>query len=93
MALLFVALWLAMAEEKQATGFGCAEVERDGTGLFGVPAWKGDVRLGGLESDGVERRYILAAEHQVTVQADLRVALDGQPRQLQLEVVVLVDNL
>lgn len=77
MTLLFIALWLAMTEEKQAAGFRRPEVERDGTRLFGVPARECDVGLGCLEGHGVERCYVLTAEHQVTVETDLWIALDG----------------
>lgn len=91
--LLFAALRFAVAEQQQAAGLGGAEVEGDGAGLLGVPARQGDVGLGRLEGHGVEGRHVLAAEHQVPVQTDLRVSLDGQTRQLQLEVVVLVDHL
>ncbi len=91
--LLFAALGLAVAEQQQAAGLGGAEVEGDGAGLLGVPARQRDVGLGRLESHGVQGRHVLAAEHQVPVHTDLRVPLDGQTRQLQLEVVVLVHHL
>uniref|UniRef100_A0A8C9SG15 Uncharacterized protein n=1 Tax=Scleropages formosus TaxID=113540 RepID=A0A8C9SG15_SCLFO len=91
--LLLGALQAAVAEEQQAAGLRGAEVEGDGACLLGVPPGEGDVGLGGLEGDRVKGCDVLAAEHQVPVQADLGVSLDGQAGQLQLEVIVLVDHL
>uniref|UniRef100_A0A4W3GCI5 Uncharacterized protein n=1 Tax=Callorhinchus milii TaxID=7868 RepID=A0A4W3GCI5_CALMI len=82
-----------VAEEEEAVGFGGAEVEGDGARLLGVPPGQRDVGLGGLEGHGVQRCHVLAPENQVTVDLHLGVPLLGQPRQLQLEVIVLVDHL
>uniref|UniRef100_A0A3B4ZBS7 Secreted protein n=1 Tax=Seriola lalandi dorsalis TaxID=1841481 RepID=A0A3B4ZBS7_SERLL len=76
--LLFGTLRAAVAEQQEAAGLRGAEVKGDRARLLGVPLGQGDVRLGGLESNGVQGRHVLAAEHQVTVQGDFRVALDGQ---------------
>lgn len=91
--LLFGALWAAVAEQQEPAGLGGAEVKGDGPCLLGVPLGQGDVGLWGLEGNRVQCRHVLTAEHQVAVQADFRVTLDGQPGQLQLKVVILVDHL
>uniref|UniRef100_A0A3B3UJX7 Uncharacterized protein n=1 Tax=Poecilia latipinna TaxID=48699 RepID=A0A3B3UJX7_9TELE len=91
--LLFGPLRTSVAEQQQSAGLGGAEVEGDGACLLGVPLWQRDESFGSFERDGVESRHVLAAEHQVTVQRDLRVAVDGQPGELQFEVVVLVHHL
>uniref|UniRef100_A0A3Q2XQ10 Uncharacterized protein n=1 Tax=Hippocampus comes TaxID=109280 RepID=A0A3Q2XQ10_HIPCM len=76
--LLFGPLRAAVAEEEEAAGLRGAEVEGDGARLLG---------------DRVQGRHVLAAEHQVAVQGDFWVTLDGQAGELQLEVVVLVHHL
>lgn len=91
--LLLRALRFPVAEQQESAGLGGAEIEGYGAGLLGVPARQGDVGLGRLEGHGVEGRHVLAAEHQVAMQTDLWVSLDGQTGQLKLEVIVLIDNL
>lgn len=91
--LLLGGLWAAMAEQQEATGLRCAEVEGDGACLLSVPLGQGDEGLRGLEGDWVQGRNILAAEHQVTIQSDFGISLDGQAGELQLEIIVLVDHL
>uniref|UniRef100_A0A8C7VED9 Uncharacterized protein n=1 Tax=Oncorhynchus mykiss TaxID=8022 RepID=A0A8C7VED9_ONCMY len=68
-----------VAEQQQAAGFCGAEVEGDGACFLGVPLGQGDEGLGGLKGDGVQGGHVLTAEDEVSVQADLRVPLDGQP--------------
>uniref|UniRef100_A0A8C6V3T4 Uncharacterized protein n=1 Tax=Neogobius melanostomus TaxID=47308 RepID=A0A8C6V3T4_9GOBI len=76
--LLFGALRRApVAEQEQAAGLGGAEVEGYGARFLGVPLGERDVGLRGLEGDRVQGGHVFAAEHQVSVQGDLRVALDG----------------
>lgn len=82
-----------MAEQQQSARLRGAEIKGYGAGFLGVPARQGDVRLGCLERHGVQGRNILAAEHQIAVQTDLRVSLDGQTGQFKFEVIVLVDDL
>uniref|UniRef100_A0A3B4GS80 Uncharacterized protein n=1 Tax=Pundamilia nyererei TaxID=303518 RepID=A0A3B4GS80_9CICH len=64
---------------KKAAGLCGPEVKRDRARLLGVPLWQRDVGLGGLKSYRIQGCYILTAEHQVTIQGDFRVTLDGQP--------------
>uniref|UniRef100_A0A8C8STH0 Uncharacterized protein n=1 Tax=Pelusios castaneus TaxID=367368 RepID=A0A8C8STH0_9SAUR len=52
-----------MAKEQQPVGLGGAEVKGDGACLLGVPLGQGDVGLGRLKGDRVQRRHVLAAEH------------------------------
>uniref|UniRef100_A0A8C2WPY4 Uncharacterized protein n=1 Tax=Cyclopterus lumpus TaxID=8103 RepID=A0A8C2WPY4_CYCLU len=91
--LLFGTLRTAVAEQQESAGLRSAEVKGDGARLLGVPLGQGDVGLGGLKGDRVQGCHVLTAEHQVTIQGDLGVALDSQPRQLQLKIVVLVHHL
>uniref|UniRef100_A0A8C9YYC0 Uncharacterized protein n=1 Tax=Sander lucioperca TaxID=283035 RepID=A0A8C9YYC0_SANLU len=77
--LLFGTLRTAVAEQQEPAGLRSAEVEGDRSRLLGVPLGQGDVGLGGLKGDGVQGRHVLAAKHQVTIQGDFRVTLDGQP--------------
>uniref|UniRef100_A0A674ICJ0 Uncharacterized protein n=1 Tax=Terrapene triunguis TaxID=2587831 RepID=A0A674ICJ0_9SAUR len=64
-----------MAEEQQPVGLGGAEVKGDGASLLGVPLGQGDVGLGRLKGDWVQRCHILTAEHQVPIDLHLGVAL------------------
>lgn len=83
----------AVAEQQQPVGLRGAEVEGDGAGLLGVPLGQRDVGLWRLKGHGVEGCDALASEDQVSVDLHLGVAFFGQSRQLQLEVIVLVDDL
>uniref|UniRef100_A0A3B3BCZ1 Uncharacterized protein n=1 Tax=Oryzias melastigma TaxID=30732 RepID=A0A3B3BCZ1_ORYME len=91
--LLLRALRPTVAEQQKAAGLHGAEVKGDGACLFGVPLWQGDVGLWGFKGHGVQSGHILTTEHKISIQGDLGVTLDGQPGQLQLKIVVLVDNL
>uniref|UniRef100_A0A8C7LZQ5 Uncharacterized protein n=1 Tax=Oncorhynchus kisutch TaxID=8019 RepID=A0A8C7LZQ5_ONCKI len=64
---------------EQAAGFCGAEVEGDGACFLGVPLGQGDEGLWGLKGDGVQGGHVLTAENKISVQADFRVPLDGQP--------------
>uniref|UniRef100_A0A3Q3IL84 Uncharacterized protein n=1 Tax=Monopterus albus TaxID=43700 RepID=A0A3Q3IL84_MONAL len=77
--LLFGTLRAAMAEQQEAAGLCGAEVKGDRACLLGVPLRQGYEGLRGLKGDRVQGCHVLAAEHQVTVQGDFRVALNGQP--------------
>uniref|UniRef100_A0A3B1IWX2 Uncharacterized protein n=1 Tax=Astyanax mexicanus TaxID=7994 RepID=A0A3B1IWX2_ASTMX len=83
----------SVAENQQAVGLCGAEVEGDGSGLFAVPAGKSDVGSWSVEADGVQSRHVLAAEGQVSLQADLGVTQLGQMGELQFELVVGVHHL
>ena len=83
----------ALAEQQQAAGLGGAEVEGDGAGPLGAPAGQRQVGGGRVERHGLRGRHVVAAESQVAVDAHLGVALLGEARQLQPELVVLVDHL
>lgn len=86
-------LRFAVGEEDQPVGFGGAEVEGDGADAFGVPLGQSQVRVRGLEVDGVEGRDVLALEDDVALELHLGVHDAGEARQLQADVVVLVHDL
>lgn len=92
-SLFFGALRFPVTEQQQSAGLRGAEIKGYGAGFLRVPARQSDVRLGRFKRHRVESRYILAAEHQITVQTDLRVSLDGQTGQFKFEIIVLVDDL
>uniref|UniRef100_A0A3B5AFW7 Uncharacterized protein n=1 Tax=Stegastes partitus TaxID=144197 RepID=A0A3B5AFW7_9TELE len=91
--LLFRTLRAAVAEQQKAAGLCSAEVKGDRPCLLGVPLGQGDVGLRGLEGHRVQGCHVLASEHQIAIQGDFGVTLDGQPRQLQLKIIVLVHHL
>uniref|UniRef100_A0ABI7YBF7 Uncharacterized protein n=1 Tax=Felis catus TaxID=9685 RepID=A0ABI7YBF7_FELCA len=86
-------LGFAVSEEDQAVGLGGAEVKGDGTHAFGVPLGQTDVRLWGLEVDGVQCGHILTLEYNLPIDLHLGVPNPGQARQLQTDVIILINNL
>uniref|UniRef100_A0A3Q2TU96 ZP domain-containing protein n=1 Tax=Fundulus heteroclitus TaxID=8078 RepID=A0A3Q2TU96_FUNHE len=76
--LLFRPLRASVAEQQQSAGLCGAE---------------GDESFRSFKRYGIKSRYILTAEHQITMQCDFRVAVKSQPGELQLKVVVLVHHL
>lgn len=91
--LLFGALRSAMAEQQESAGLRGAEVKRDGARLLCVPLGQRDVGLGGLEGDRIQRCHILATEHEVSVQGNFWIPLNGKSGKLEFEVIVLVHHL
>lgn len=86
-------LGLAMGEEDQAIGLSGAEVKGDGTHAFGVPFGQADISLWGLKVDGVQRGHVLALENNFTIDFHLGIPDPGQARQLQTNVIILINNL
>lgn len=91
--LLLRALGAPVAEQQESAGLGRAEVKGDGAGFLGVPLRQRDVGLWRVEGDRIQGGDVLAAEHQVAMEGYFGVALDGQSRQLQLKIIVLVHDL
>lgn len=86
-------LGFAMSEEDQAIWLGGTEVEGDGTHAFGVPFGQTYVSLWGLEVDRVQCGHILTLEYNFPVDFHLGIPNPGQTRQLQTDVIILVNNL
>uniref|UniRef100_A0A3B4TVX3 Uncharacterized protein n=1 Tax=Seriola dumerili TaxID=41447 RepID=A0A3B4TVX3_SERDU len=86
-------LGLTVGEEYQPIGFGGAEVERNGAHAFGVPFRQSQVRVRGLEVDGVEGGDIFALEDNVALELHLGVHDTSEAGQLQADIIVLVHHL
>uniref|UniRef100_A0A8C8YSF4 Uncharacterized protein n=1 Tax=Prolemur simus TaxID=1328070 RepID=A0A8C8YSF4_PROSS len=86
-------LGFSMSKEDQAIGLSGAEVEGDGAHTFSVPLGQADVSLRGLKVDGVQRSHILTLEHNFAIDFHLGVPNPGQARQLQTDVIILINNL
>lgn len=82
-----------MSEEDQAIGLSGAEVKGDGAHAFGVPFGQADVSLRGLKVDGVQCSHILTLEYNFPVDFHLGVPNPGQARQLQTDVIILINDL
>lgn len=86
-------LGLAMREEDQAIWLGGTEIKGDRTHAFGVPFRQTYISLWGLEVDGVQCGYILTLEYDFTIDFHLGIPNPGQARQLQTDVIILINNL
>uniref|UniRef100_A0A8D2DJS0 Uncharacterized protein n=1 Tax=Sciurus vulgaris TaxID=55149 RepID=A0A8D2DJS0_SCIVU len=86
-------LGLAVSEEDQAIGLSGAEVKGDRAHSFGVPLGQADVSLWGLKVDGVQCGHILTLEYNFTIDFHFCVPNPCQTRQLQTDVIILINNL
>lgn len=86
-------LGLAMSEEDETVGLGGTEVKGDGTHAFGVPLGQADISLWGLKVDGVQCGHILTLEYNFAIDFHLGIPNPGQARQLQTDVIILINNL
>ena len=82
-----------MSEEDQAVGLSGAKVKGDRAHAFGIPLGQADVSLWGLKVDGVQCSHILTLEYYLTIDLHLGVPNPGQARQLQTDVIILINNL
>uniref|UniRef100_A0A2K6JWX0 Uncharacterized protein n=2 Tax=Rhinopithecus TaxID=542827 RepID=A0A2K6JWX0_RHIBE len=86
-------LGLSMSEEDQAIGLSGTEVKGDGAHTLSVPLRQTDVSLWGLEVDGVQCGHILTLKHNFAIDFHLGIPNSGQARQLQTDVIILINNL
>uniref|UniRef100_A0A3Q1G860 Uncharacterized protein n=1 Tax=Acanthochromis polyacanthus TaxID=80966 RepID=A0A3Q1G860_9TELE len=75
--LLFRTLRATVAEQQKTAGLCSAKVKGDRSCLLSVPLGQGNVGLGGLKGYRVQGCHVLTSEHQIAIQGDFGVTLNG----------------
>lgn len=82
-----------MGEKYQPIGFSGSEIKRDGAHPFGIPFGQTNVGLGCLKADGIQRSHILTYKLHFPIDLHLSITNPCQARQLQTNIVILINNL